>query len=171
MLIRHSTKLAGALLAGVFLAAGGPAFAANAHGHETVTDVIPVAPGAAIPTPAFSLVPEDGVPSAAAVAPAALTAPASVTPAQPQRLRVSDEVAGFVRQADAALKARHSAEARDRLEHAETALLNARTDGERGYRAQVQDIAAARGALAAGDLGTAQRNVGSLLQMFGHPSA
>lgn len=171
MAIRHSTKLAGALAVGAILALGGPAFAADSHGHETVTDVIPVAPGAAIPQPAFSLVPEDGATSAAAMLPAAVTAPATVTPAQPQRLRVSEEVAGFVRQADAALKARHAAEARDRLEHAETALLNARTDGEHGYRTQVQDIAAARGALAAGDLGSAQRDVGSLLQMVERPSA
>jgi hypothetical protein len=166
MVFRHSTKLAGALLAGAILAMGGPAFAAK-HGHETVTDVIPVAPGAAIPKPAFPLAVEDGATTAAAMAPAA-----TVTPAvQPQHLRASDAVAGFVHQADAALKARHAAEARDRLEQAETALLNARTDGERGYRVQVQDIAAARGALAAGDLGTAQRDVGSLLRMFGHPTA
>lgn len=170
MVFRHSTKLAGALVAGAILAMGGPAFAAK-HGHETVTEVIPVAPGAAIPTPAFPLVAEDGAASAAAMVPAATTAPATVMPAQPQRLRASDEVAGFVRQADAALKARHAVEARDRLEHAETALLNARADGERGYHAQVQDISAARGALAAGDLGTAQRDVGHLLQMFEHPTA
>lgn len=171
MSIRHSTKLAGALIAGAVLAMGGPAFAAN-HGHETVTDVIPEAPGAAMPVPAVPFWSADAAAPTPATAPAAMTAPDTAIPAtQHQRLGASGEVAGLVRQADTALKARHTAAAGERLERAETALLNARTDGLRGYRIQLQDISAARGALATGNLGAAQRDVAQLMQTLDHPAA
>ncbi|MBR0641755.1 hypothetical protein [Plastoroseomonas hellenica] len=164
MFIRHSARLAAALIAGATLAMGGPAFAAR-NAHETVTEVIPQAPGAATPVPAFPLWSADGA------APPAAVVPAATIPAAPQRLGASGAVAGLVRQADAALKARHTAAAGERLEQAETALLNARTDGLRGYRIQVQDISAARGALATGNLGAAQREVAQLMQTLDHPAA
>jgi hypothetical protein len=144
----------GALVAGVMLAAGGPAFAERGGTGEN-PNVIPV-------QPETTLVPNQAQP--APMRPAAMTPQAAPARRHADRRAEPADVPTLVRQADAALKARRPAEARDLLEQAETMLLNARTDGEQGFHIQVRDVSAARGALASGNAGAAQRGIAQMIQ-------
>ncbi|WP_439598437.1 hypothetical protein [Falsiroseomonas sp.] len=102
---------------------------------------------------------------AAAVTPAPMAAPAS-TPAEP----VPAQLHGLLTQADQALAANRMELARNKLEQAETLLLNARAEGERGEVVPVRDIAAARAQIAMNNRGAAQREVIQLLRTLGQAS-
>jgi hypothetical protein len=149
----HARIARGALIAGAVLVAAGPAFAER-RGHMDNPNVVEVQPQ----TTLVPNTPDAAAPAASPVAAPQAAAPHQVTAAAPAGL------SALLHQANMALKARHPAVARDRLEQAETRLLNARADGEQGFRIQVQDIAAARGALAGGDTAGAEREIGRILQ-------
>ncbi|MBR0657137.1 hypothetical protein [Plastoroseomonas arctica] len=83
----------------------------------------------------------------------------------PVRARmVPPQLRGLLREADAAIGQNRLAVARERLEQAETTLLNARTDGEQGFRGPVREIASARAALGLGNRGIAQQELGRAVQ-------
>jgi hypothetical protein len=114
------------------LSAGVPVASNKAGGGYDVTHVPPAPPPAA---------------------PAAAARPAPAHAAAPPG------AVALLDQAARALQAREFSTARDRLERAETLLLNARRDGESGFAAPVGDIASARAAVARRDASAAQTSV------------
>lgn len=117
---------------------------------------VPVAAGGDQGRPAVEYGPQPAAGVAAAApaggqdAPPSATAPAGVD--------------AMLQEARDALRSNHPDVARNRLERAETALLNARAGGEHAFRDPIRDIAGARAALARGHHDAAEHDLGSAMR-------
>lgn len=98
-----------------------------------------------------------------------MVVPAVAAPRAPHA-RLPDTVAPLLHEASASLQARRAADAENRLEQAETQILNVRANGEHGFGPVTREISAARGALSAGNTGAAQLAIGRVLQMIERPA-
>lgn len=77
--------------------------------------------------------------------------------------RAAPDAPGYLVQADQALARRQMGLARETIERAETAFLNARLRGERGLRRAIEAIAAARQAMDRGDIAGARQAIQPLI--------
>ncbi|MBE9605309.1 hypothetical protein IAI18_10560 [Acetobacteraceae bacterium H6797] len=130
----RSTTTRFALLAAGWIAAAGVAAPVLSQTAFAQTDSTPSAVTAPAPTSP----------------PAVATAPMHVHPHHAVRVAArvpTGPALSLLQEADTALQAKKFSEARDKLEQAETSLLNDRSRGEHGFAQVVSDVASARNAL------------------------